>query len=209
MNIIAVSQSYLQRVRKTSFLSKDELQEMYSISKMKQMEWLLGRFALKYSYNHSRLDKTSISYNSLGQPVMLDNPGMKCSISHSNTIGVGVVAEFQVGIDIEKIRSHNDELLEYISSKEERRIMQQSDPSTLVTSIWVLKEAVAKAVGYGIDYDVSDIMIANKESEVYTIYMEANKWKGLLYAFEQYLIAFVVPERMVNSLINTNPIYLQ
>lgn len=209
MNIIAVSQSYLQRVRKTSFLSKDELQEMYSISKMKQMEWLLGRFALKYSYKPSRLNKILISYNSLGQPVMPDNPSVKCSISHSNTIGVGVAAEFQVGIDIEKIRPHNVELLEFISSEKERRVMQQNDPNTLVTSIWVLKEAVAKAVGYGTDYDFRDIIITNKENQVYTLHMNTNKWKGLLYSFEQYLIAIVVPEKRINSIINRIPIYLQ
>lgn len=75
--------------------------------------------------------------------------------SHSHGAVVLVLDEVPVGIDIEKIRPADNQLVDYISSKEEKEYIK--DDKTFF-EIWTNKESLVKAVGTGIRSKVNEIV---------------------------------------------------
>lgn len=87
------------------------------------------------------------------------------NVSHSGNKSLIAVADAdkgEIGVDIEQIQSfsHQEELKSYIYSKEELAAVSyhQLDKALLCQN-WVMKEAVLKAVGCGLTYDMSSFSI--------------------------------------------------
>ena len=82
--------------------------------------------------------------NEYGKPLIKD----KCfNISHSHGYIALVIDTVNVGIDIEKIRDVDSDLMDYISNIEERNYIHDSFS---FFEIWTNKEALVKASGTGI-----------------------------------------------------------
>jgi len=84
-----------------------------------------------------------------GRPYLPAEPGLYCSISHSRRYGVAAVSLAPVGIDIETIRPRDPRLVAYIAEESEAAALRHlvGSPEELLTLIWTLKEATAKALG--------------------------------------------------------------
>ena len=65
-----------------------------------------------------------------------------------------VIDECEVGIDIEMIRTVDDDLIKYISNDEEYKYIKDY---TNFFEIWTNKEALVKAKGVGISNKISEI----------------------------------------------------
>lgn len=91
------------------------------------------------------------SLNEHGKPV-----SDKCffNISHSHGVVVLVKDTLPVGIDIEKIRDVKPNLVDYISSFEEKKYIKSNKN---FFEIWTNKEALTKAIGTGVTGHVKDI----------------------------------------------------
>ena len=76
------------------------------------------------------------------------------NISHSKGAVVFIKDDFPVGIDIEKIRPVEDNLVDYISSKEEREYIKDEIG---FYEIWTNKESLTKAIGTGIKTKIKEI----------------------------------------------------
>lgn len=82
--------------------------------------------------------------NEYGKPLSKD----KCfNISHSHGYIALVIDTVNVGIDIEKIRDVDSDLMDYISNVEERNYIHDN---VSFFEIWTNKEALVKASGTGI-----------------------------------------------------------
>lgn len=82
--------------------------------------------------------------NEYGKPLSKD----KCfNISHSHGYIALVMDTVNIGIDIEKIRDVNSDLMDYISNVEERNYIHDN---VSFFEIWTNKEALVKASGTGI-----------------------------------------------------------
>lgn len=89
--------------------------------------------------------------NEFGKPI-----SEKCyfNISHCKGVVVFVKDDLPIGIDIEKIRPIEDDLRDYISSKEEKEFIQDDEQ---FFKIWTNKESLTKCLGTGIKNKISDI----------------------------------------------------
>jgi 4'-phosphopantetheinyl transferase len=100
-----------------------------------------------------------------GKPMVLDSE-LEFSLSHSgDCVALAVARGASVGIDVEGLergRDHSD-LVPFVLSPEEQNAVlalpAEARPAALIRS-WSRKEAVLKAVGYGLTLPLSDLTVA-------------------------------------------------
>ena len=81
-----------------------------------------------------------------GQPY-IEGSDMHISISHSGEYAVCAVSEKPVGIDIEKIRTVSDKLIDRVCTEREREYVISDER---FFEVWTAKEAYFKKIGTGI-----------------------------------------------------------
>lgn len=193
MHLVTVSKSYLTNKVLSKYFSLNELNSLHPNNSSKQSdEKLLGRIALKHSFTNNNFHKIIIDYSNTGAPVIEQAPKLFCSISHSDDLAVAVSALFKIGIDIEVIRPHDASLLEFIACPEELKLFNISDADALVTYVWVIKEAVSKALGVGIAYPFKD-MIIKKENDCYIVEAGGIKWFAKALFYNNHVIGICYP----------------
>lgn len=112
--------------------------------KFKQRNDYLLNMAGSYLVNKfTPNSKESIS--KFGKPF---KKGVEYNVSHSGEIAVLAIAKKPVGVDIEKIKDYNKNILSKIASNQEiERTKSNGDFAVL----WTLKESLLKCTGTGID----------------------------------------------------------
>ena len=162
-------------------LDEEELREHSSKATQKRAsEWITGRVALKKSVQRSlavRCGNTPlgksirITQDELGKPSaeLSDRPGFsvgEVSLSHSNGLVVAIATapgSFEgVGIDIEKTEARSEAWVrDYFTDEEIFAASRDEDRWAQLTRMWCLKEAVLKAFGSGLRFDLRDICVAD------------------------------------------------
>lgn len=166
-NIVGIEKISLNAESK---LSEYELDEYCNLTEYKREDFLLGRIALKQAISsHTGKDfdqKVTIKNSKSGRPYINDKNNFFCSISHSYGRGIGIVSPFKVGADIEKVRSHDRSLLNYIADIEEVNLVCDffGNQTDVITLIWVIKESVMKGMGVGLKLPPKHVMITKMTS---------------------------------------------
>ncbi len=93
-----------------------------------------------------------IIYNEYGKPYLKNN-AIYFNISHSGIYTALVIADTEVGIDIEKIQMPKNALL-HVCTEEERKLINNAEDFTLM---WVKKESYVKYLGIGISYGLKNV----------------------------------------------------
>ena len=97
--------------------------------------------------------------------------GIYFNVSHSN--GVVVFAKYlkPIGVDIEHIKSKNEDIKDFVLSDSEKKFVKSDED---FFSIWVSKESLIKCIGTGLKKDVKAIpsipLDGKKEYEGKTFY---------------------------------------
>ena len=135
----------LDSLLSSSFLSDDNLFEInhYKVEESKKEK--ACSFILKNKYVKEYL------VNEFGKPI---SENCFFNVSHSHGVVVFVKSDTPIGIDIEKIRPVKEDLIDYISSYEEKEYIK--DDKTFF-EVWTNKEAIVKSIGTGINCKISDI----------------------------------------------------
>jgi phosphopantetheinyl transferase len=204
MNLIAVSNSYLINSKiLNKYFSLNELEYLSrNVPKEQLNNKFLGRIALKHSVTDINFSQITIDYINFGEPIIVNTPNIYCSIAHSHGLGVAASATFKLGVDVEKIRKHDESLLEDIASTEELSLFNERSKDILVTKIWVIKEAVSKALGIGIGYPFIDMRI-EKEDDDYSVTTNDIKWFIKIFQYNNYIIGYCCPfKESKNCVIN-------
>ena len=82
------------------------------------------------------------------------------NLSHCRKAVACVVADSNVGIDVECFGRYKETLARHICSDEEMaRIALAQHPDTEFTRLWTQKEAIVKLTGRGIDDDLKNLLI--------------------------------------------------
>lgn len=128
----------------------------------RRLEWLAGRIASKKAFLSGvpgDLDPTSyrrlcVLNDSTRAPYFPDHPQRCLSLSHSHDYAIAVVANFKIGIDLEKVEPRHTALVKYFCCAEEQDLIHRMNHShlqwnTKVTELWTRKEAVAKFLRIG------------------------------------------------------------
>lgn len=108
-------------------------------------------------------DSQEIYYNDYGKPYIKDN-NIYFNISHSYDYLIVCTSEYEVGIDIEKIRPVKKELIDYIATENEKEYIysEKANIEKRVFEIYTLKEAYFKMLGTGLqDFKSVEFSIAN------------------------------------------------
>lgn len=194
MQLVAVSNSYLVNPAiLNKYFSLNELENLSRNVPKEQLDnKFLGRIALKHSITDINFCQITTDYINFGEPIFVNAPNMFCSIAHSYGLGVGASAFFKLGVDVEKIRKHDKSLLKYIALQRELSLFNEESEDILVTKIWVIKEAVSKALGIGIAYPFID-MIIEKEGCGYLITTNDIKWFIEVFQHNDYIIGYCCP----------------
>jgi phosphopantetheinyl transferase len=146
-----------------SILSETEraLYGRFVIAKRK-VEWLAGRIACKMAFArhdislaHSGGQRAiSVLSDEARAPYILGYPSLTLSLSHAHAYAVAVLADFAIGVDVEKIEPRPPALARYFCCPQEQRFLEGHgrDPGqqeAAMTLFWTRKEAVAKFLRIG------------------------------------------------------------
>lgn len=130
---------------------------------------VLGRLLLLKGLEIYKQNKKidEVKYTKYGKPYFR-NGNFFFNISHSADIVVCVVNDmFPVGIDIEKKEDIDLEDYFYIlTPKEKGEIIKSPDGLTLFYNFWTQKEAILKALGIGLQMNLSSIHINNNQARI-------------------------------------------
>lgn len=99
-------------------------------------------------------------YNEHGKPFLKNYPNLYFNISHCKTAVCCVLAEKEVGIDIEEIAAYKESLANYICNDEEFvRLQNSENQADDFYKLWTMKEAVFKMLGTGITKEIKNILV--------------------------------------------------
>ena len=151
-----------------SFLDKEKKREYLSASnENRKLSILISQgFAKEKISEEYNIPKENIifSVTDRGKPFCKSHPHIYFSLSHSSNFVALAISDKDIGIDIEKLRSAKAELVNRVcSSNEIDTIFSNENPDIKFTEIWTKKEAYLKALGTGIDRELSSIDTTDKK----------------------------------------------
>lgn len=136
--------------------------EKYNIMEDKQrclVAGLLLRYALGDSANR-------LHYGDRGKPFLPDGPCF--SLSHSGNYVVLALAEYDIGVDIEKLGEYKEKLARRCCTEDEIVWLSLREISAFYR-LWTGKEAVMKATGFGLSMDPGSFSLSPAEDGVYEV----------------------------------------
>ncbi len=96
-------------------------------------------------------DEIEFVYNEQGKPRLTHHPDIYFNISHCQQAVACVIANREVGVDVERRGRYKETLARHILSDEEWQRLERSEQVDLdFTILWTKKEAVLKKTGTGI-----------------------------------------------------------
>ena len=104
---------------------------------------------------------SDIKYNEYKKPY-LDN--LNISISHSDNYYLFATSNYEIGIDIERVKNYNPNILKKTNTKKEILYIREN-PLERFYILWTLKESLVKAYGTGFDSFPNDIEVDVKKIE--------------------------------------------
>ncbi len=99
---------------------------------------LLEAYGIKDGYN--------IGFQTNGQPYYLNSPNVYISLSHSGDYAAAVVSDKPIGIDIQVLKSVNENLVKRVCVCDELDYVKTSRSKEFF-KLWTVKEAYSKCTG--------------------------------------------------------------
>ena len=94
-----------------------------------------------------------------GKPFLKDHPNIHFNLSHTEGIAVCVVADVPVGVDVERIRPIDRQVVDMVMSDDEQaEISLAEDSDTAFYRLWTRKEAYLKLTGEGLRDDMRNVL---------------------------------------------------
>lgn len=125
------------------------------ISEILQRHCLSQKLAVKR-------DKLEFTTNKWGKPYLKNFPKLFFNISHSGDYVVLIISDSEVGVDIEKEKSFDFDIVENFFSNREIEFfksIKESERISTFFSIWTLKESYIKALGVGLNKNLNSFSI--------------------------------------------------
>ncbi|MBM1106812.1 4'-phosphopantetheinyl transferase superfamily protein [Aurantibacter crassamenti] len=159
----------------SKILSKDELLKASKFRFNKDRSvYITARFLLRKligSYLGIAPKEIVFEYSEFGKPSYLKNVDLDFNVSHSgNRIIIGFSKEYNLGVDIERIKKDFDplELAENVFSDDEIRALSATNDSEKFQAFyrgWTRKESFIKAVGEGLSYPLKSFTVTIDDDE--------------------------------------------
>ena len=116
--------------------------------------YLLLRHALKENYGIN--EKVTFKYGNYGKPLLENYPYIHFNLSHCRTAAACIVADSEVGVDVEEIKPVADDVAKRVlTAKEYAEYKASRRSDELFCEFWTMKESWLKKTGNGIGMDLS------------------------------------------------------
>ena len=122
-------------------------------------------YGLRYDYG---IGSFSIVANNNEKPYIKEYDHIYFNISHCKYGCACIIADCNVGIDIQDYRIINDKVIDRVCSVAEKKQLYSSNNKCLeFTKIWAMKEAYLKMLGVGIAVDLTEIDTSALQNKIY------------------------------------------
>jgi 4'-phosphopantetheinyl transferase len=148
-------------------LSSEERQKAKAFIKLpSQHNFIITRAALHTLFCKLLKNKEILlKYNKYGKPSIDATPiPLHFNISHAENLALFAFADYEIGIDVEFMRDELNhlELAKRFFSKDEYLAITSHPPHVqqkIFFNIWSKKEAIIKAIGYGLSHPLSSFTV--------------------------------------------------
>ncbi len=125
--------------------------------KLSVLAYLLLAYGLRKEYGI--VEELQFAYGKNGKPYLRDYPEIFFNVSHCLRGVVCVVANEEVGIDIEEVVDYDQDTAAYVCSENEERQIRRAQNSALeFCKLWTRKESVLKYTGQGLVDDLKTLL---------------------------------------------------
>lgn len=144
------------------FLDKEKLSQFNSATNQNRKKSILIshgflKEAVAQEYNINKKDLV-FSVTEKGKPFCRSHENIHFSISHSGDYFAVAISEKEIGIDIQTVKNFNEKLVDRVCCEKEKLFVNSSEnKSKAFTEIWTKKEAYLKALGTGIDRELTTV----------------------------------------------------
>lgn len=123
-------------------------------------------------YFNINILKDDIIYDKNGKPYIKNNQ-KKISFSYSNELAIVGISDYNLGIDVEKIKKYDEKIVKRIYSKSEFDFINNSNNKNYeFTKLWTYKEAFVKFKGTGIDKNFRRLNFIDNNSYKYDTFFK-------------------------------------
>ncbi len=118
-------------------------------------------------------EELEFEYNEHGKPHLARHADLHFNISHCKEAVACVIADREVGIDVERRGRYKDTLAKHIlNEKEWTDVLNSDDRDLLFTILWTKKEALLKKTGTGICGGMQPALDGCREEDIKTYVRE-------------------------------------
>lgn len=162
------------RLELNTILAPTELERLdqFAMPK-KKIQWLAGRYAVKSGLlklkpaqlKYTGLNRIEVLNQESSAPYLVQFPELQISITHSYPYCIGVISEYPIGVDLEKIMPLRESLINnYFHPNEIQNLAAKKDIEQYQTQAilyWTRKEAVSKLLKLGLKMDFKQLDTAH------------------------------------------------
>ena len=144
-----------------------EGKDLLTYSRQKEVARSLINYGLLHEYG---IIDEEIVKSPLGKPGFKKERNIKLSISHCEGAVAVLIADHEVGIDVERVRSYRREAARRILTEKEWNVLSLTteNPDELFFRYWTLKESYIKALGTGLTYPLKNISFTIENDRIHS-----------------------------------------
>ena len=154
--------------------SEREYAEYAALPRRRQPEWLASRLALELAYHRligSCCRHTEVGHDAAGQPRIVGDERIHCSLAHSDGWGLGAVSTGPVGADLEPLGRYNEAFAARVADPAEIAAVRRAGlpAHEAPTVLWTLKEAALKATRQGLRIHPRHAVIVSRVAHAWLV----------------------------------------
>ena len=128
---------------------------------------------LIYALQKENVGNVSIEVKPTGKPYLAGKENLFFNLSHSENMVMCVVADKEVGCDVERRTEFDRALASYVMTKQELQqiygLDSEAEQQEMFFRLWTLKESYMKATGFGIGLEPGTFGIAVEKENISVI----------------------------------------
>ena len=128
---------------------------------------------LIYALQKENVGNVSIEVKPIGKPYLAGKENLFFNLSHSENMVMCVVADKEVGCDVERRTEFDRALASYVMTKQELQqiygLDSEAEQQEMFFRLWTLKESYMKATGFGIGLEPGTFGIKMEKGSISVI----------------------------------------
>ncbi len=148
---------------------------------------------IQYGLKKRGLNEREMKYslNKHGKPYFKDCPDVHFNVSHSGDLAACAFSEYDVGCDIEMVRTPDYNVAERFFADDEIKYVynqkNENERAKAFFGIWTLKESFVKAEGRGLSLPFREFSALSGRDEPSAMYYDAMYYEKKKYYFKAYV----------------------